>query len=77
MKLSLKQKAFIQAVGILFLSIFAGVTVTTILSKIPAEAIPYIAMAALLGLALNLLYNLNVSRLEHQEALKEMTEKKD
>lgn len=74
MKLSLKQKAFIQAIGILILSIFAGVTVTTLLSKIPVEAIPYIAIAALLGLALNLLYHLNLSRLEHQEKLKKLRE---
>ena len=74
MKLSLKQKAFTQAVGLLVLSIFAGVAVTTILSKIPVEAVPYIAMAALLGIALNILYSLNVSRLEHQESLKKLRE---
>ena len=74
MKLSLKQKAFTQAVGLLVLSIFAGVAVTTILSKIPVEAIPYIAMAALLGIALNILYSLNVTRLEHQESLKKLRE---
>lgn len=74
MKLSLKQKAFIQAVGILVLSVFAGVTVTTILSKIPVEAVPYIAIAALLGLALNLMYNLRLSSLEYKEKLKEMKE---
>lgn len=75
MKLSLKQKAFTQAVGILILSIFAGVTVTTLLSKIPPQAVPYIAFAALLGIALNLLYSLNVSRLEAQEKLKKLREK--
>ena len=74
MKLSLKQKAFTQAVGILILSIFAGAAVTTLLSKIPAEAIPYIAFAGLLGIALNLLYSLNLSRLEHQEKLKKLRE---
>ena len=74
MKLSLKQKAFIQAVGILVLSIFAGVTVTTILSKIPVEAVPYIAIAALLGLALNLMYNLRLSNLESLENLKKLKE---
>ena len=74
MKLSLKQKAFIQAVGILFLSIFAGVGVTLILSKIPPEAIPYIAMAGLVGIGLNILYSLNLSRLEHQEKLKKIRE---
>lgn len=74
MKLSIKQKAFAQAVGLLVLSIFAGVAVTTILSKIPVEAVPYIAMAALLGIALNILYSLNVSRLEHQESLKKLRE---
>ena len=74
MKLSLKQKAFTQAAGLLVLSIFAGVAVTIILSKIPVEAVPYIALAALLGLALNMLYHLNLSRLEHQESLKKIRE---
>ena len=74
MKLSLKQKAFAQAVGLMVLSIFAGVAVTTILSKIPVEAVPYIAMAALLGIALNILYSLNLTRLEHQESLKKLRE---
>lgn len=74
MKLSLKQKAFTQAVGILILSIFAGVIVTEALSRIPPTAIPYIALAGLLGLALNLLYTLNVSRLEAQESLKKLRE---
>ena len=74
MKLSLKQKAFARAVGLMVLSIFAGVAVTTILSKIPVEAVPYIAMAALLGIALNILYSLNVTRLEHQESLKKLRE---
>jgi cytochrome c biogenesis protein CcdA len=75
MKLSLKQKAFIQAVGVVILSVFAGVTVTTILSKIPAEAVPYIAIAALLGMAVNFMYNLRLSSLEYKEKLKEMTKK--
>lgn len=74
MKLSLKQKAFIQAVGILIMSIFAGVAVTTILSKIPVEAVPYIAFAALLGIGLNAMYHLRLSSLEHQEKLKGLRE---
>ena len=74
MKLSLKQKAFIQAVGILVLSIAVGIVTTIVVSKIPSEAYPYIGIAALLGVALNFLYSLNVNRLEHQESLKRLKE---
>lgn len=76
MKFSLKQKAFIQAVGILLISIAAGVTVSLAMSKIPVEAIPYIAIAGLCGLAVNLMYKLRLSALESEEKLKEMFEKK-
>lgn len=74
MKLTIKAKALLQAVGILILSIFAGVTVTVLLSKIPPAAVPYIAMAGLFAIALNLIYSLNLSRLEYQEKLKKIRE---
>lgn len=74
--MSLKTKALIQAVGILFLSVFSGVTVSIAISKIPVEAIPYVAITALIGIGLHALYNLRLSSLEYKEKLKEMTEKK-
>lgn len=74
MKLSLKQKAFIQAVGILIGAMVVGIVTTLVITKIPAEAYPYIGIAALLGVALNFIYSLNVSRLEHQESMKRLRE---
>lgn len=74
MKLSLKQKAFIQTLGIVLLACFVGAVGGTILSMIPPEAAPYILAAVLLGIFFNLLYGINVSRLEYREKLKEMKE---
>ncbi len=75
MKLSLKLKAFSMAVGAFTLCVTAGITVSFAISKIPVEALPWIALAALAGLAINLLYGNMLSNLEHKEALKRLNEK--
>lgn len=72
MKLSLKTKAFGQAIGLFALSLIAGGGLSLALSKIPAEAVPWIAMAGLAGIAINILYSVALSRLEHREALKRL-----
>lgn len=76
MKLSLKQKAFIQTLGLIVFACIVGAIVGTVLSMIPPAVAPYIVAGAFFGLMFNLLYNVNVSRLEYREKLKEMTEKK-
>ena len=75
MKLSLKQKALFQAIAILVVSVIAGVTISIAIAKIPAEAYPYIAMAALIGIGINAMYKLRLTSLEYEEKLKEMTKK--
>ena len=77
MKLSLKQKAFAQTVGLIVLATFVGYMGGTILSMIPPEAAPYILAVVFFGFCFNILYSINVSRLEYKETLKQMTEKKD
>ena len=77
MKLSLKQKALMQAVGILTAIIVGSILTTLAIQLIPATAYPYIALSGLLIVALSLMYNIVLSRLEYQEKLKEMFEKKD
>ena len=77
MKLSLKQKAFAQTVGLIVLATFVGATAGKILSMIPPEAAPYILAALFFGFCFHILYGINVSRLQYRETLKEMTEKKD
>ena len=76
MKLSLKQKAFTQTLGMVLLACFVGALAGTILSMVPPEAAPYILAAAFLGICFNFLYGINVSRLEYREKLKEIAEKK-
>jgi len=75
MKLSLKQKAFIQALGTLIFAGACGALASLAIMYVPIEAVPYIACAGLLGLALNVLYTVSLSRLEYQEKLKEIAKK--
>ena len=79
MNLSIKVKAFIQALGILIACSVTGVVMSIALSRIPMEAYPYIGISALVVLAMNLLYSMSLSRLEHQESLKKLNDlnKKD
>ena len=72
--MSIKIKAFIQAVAIFVLCIVAGITVSFAISKIPVEAIPWICVSALAGLAINLLYGTVLNQLEAKERLKELSE---
>jgi len=73
MKLSLKQKALMQAVGILTAIIVGSILTTLAIQLIPATAYPYIALGGLLIVALSLMYNIVLSRLEYQEKLKELS----
>lgn len=77
MKISLKQKALLQTLGLFALSVAGAVVVAFIISNVST-----IVIFNALGLGLftwfgYLFYSITLSRLEHQEALKEMTEKKD
>lgn len=76
MKLSLKQKAFTQTLGMVLLAGLAGVSVGIIVTVVPPAIVPYLLLAIFLVICFKVLYSINVNRLEYQEKLKEMTEKK-
>ena len=64
MKLSLKQKAFIQTIGLILFACVVGATAGKILAMIPPEAAPYILAAVFFGFCFHILYGINVSRLK-------------
>lgn len=74
MKLSLKQKALIQTVAIIVAVVAGSVLGTIAIHMIPATAYPYIALAGLLIVFGSLMYNVVLSRLEHQETMKKIRE---
>lgn len=77
MQLSLKQKALAQTLGLFALSIVGAVAVAFIIANFSA-----IVLFNALGVGLfawfgYLFYSITLSRLEYNETLKKMTEKKD
>jgi hypothetical protein len=75
MKLSLKQKALLQTVGLFVLSLAGAAIVAFIIANFSA-----IVLFNALGLGLfawfgYLFYSITLSRLEHQETLKELNKK--
>ena len=75
MKLSLKQKALLQTVGLFALSLVGAAIVAFIIANFSA-----IVLFNALGLGLfawfgYLFYSITLSRLEHQETLKELNKK--
>jgi fatty acid desaturase len=77
MQLSLKQKALAQTLGLFALAIVGAVAVAFIIANFSA-----IVLFNALGVGLfawfgYLFYSITLSRLEYNETLKKMTEKKD
>lgn len=75
MQLSLKQKALLQTLGVFALAIAASVAVAFIISNFSA-----IVLFNALGVAAftwfgYLFYSVTLSRLEHQETLKQLNKK--
>ena len=76
MKLSLKQKALAETLFMIATAIMCGVGVVFIITYISAQALTNILGVAALVYFAYLFYSITLSRLEHQETLKQMTEKK-
>lgn len=75
--MSLKQKALLQTLGMIALVIVASYSVAFILANVSAATIAdAFGIGALIFLAY-VFYNVTLSRLEYNETLKKMTEKKD
>ena len=77
MKLSLKQKALVQTIVLFAIAIVSGWVVAFILANVSTQVILNALAVGFIAWFGYLFYSLTLSRLEHQEALKEMTEKKD
>ena len=77
MKLSMKQKALIQSVGLVLGATLFGVFISVALTHIPMYVIPYIFVTFVICVAVYLIYKINLSHLEYRKALEEMTAKKD
>ena len=75
--MSLKQKALLQTLGMFALVIVVSYAVAFILANVSAATIANaFGVGAIVFLAY-MFYNLTLSRLEYNETLKKMTEKKD
>jgi FtsH-binding integral membrane protein len=75
--MSLKQKALLQTLGMFAFVIVVSYAVAFILANVSAATIANaFGVGAIVFLAY-MFYNLTLSRLEYNETLKQMTEKKD
>ena len=77
MKLSLKQKALAQTIGMFALAIAASVVIAFIAANVSTTVlINAFGVGSFVWLAY-IFYSITLSRLEYNETLKKMTEKKD
>ena len=76
MKLSLKQTALLNVAKLVGVAVLAGSATSVLLMTVP---LPYIGIGVCVIVLLylvHMIYELELSKAQHQEALKEMTEKK-
>ena len=76
MKLSLKQKALAQTIVMFALAIAASVVIAFIVANVSTAVLVNAIGAGFFGFIAYLFYSITLSRLEYNEKLKEMTEKK-
>ena len=67
--MTLKQKAILQTVGIIFGIIFGSVLIQTLIFFLSAQTIGYILTGAFIILMVRLIYQIVLGRLESQETL--------
>lgn len=77
MNLSIKQKALLQTIGLFAIAIITGSVVAFILANVSTQVVLNALGVGFIAWFGYLFYSLTLSRLEHQEKLKEMVEKKD
>jgi len=77
MQLSLKQKALLQTVGLFALSLAGAVLVAFIIANVSTVVILNVLGVAAFTWFGYLFYSITLSRLEHQETLKELNKKVD
>lgn len=76
MQLSLKQKALLQTLTLMGSGMLTGLAVTLMFTYFSTQTIFAIFGAAILGYLCYIVYSINLSHLQYNEKLKEMTEKK-
>ena len=76
MQLSLKQKALAQTLGMFALAIVTAVVVTFIMANVSTQVLVNAICVGFFTWLAYLFYSITLSRLEYNEKLKEMTEKK-
>jgi len=74
--LSLKQKALVQTVGVIGAIIGSAIVLTHLIRLIPDTAYPYIGTLVVIMIFGKLVYDINVSRLEYLETLKDLVDRK-
>jgi hypothetical protein len=77
MQLSLKQKALLQTVGLFAVSLAGAVLVAFIVSNVSTIVIFNVLGVGAFAWFGYLFYSITLSRLEHQETLKELNKKVD
>jgi len=75
--MTLKQKAILQTVGIIFGIIFGSVLIQTLIFFLSAQTIGYILTGAFIILMVRLIYQIVLGRLESQETLDNIAAKMD
>ena len=73
--MTLKQKALLQTVTIIFSIIFGSIALQLIIYTVPAEVLQYAFATLFVLLGFKLIYDLVLSRLEYAETVKDMSEK--
>ena len=73
--MTLKQKALLQTVSIIFSIIFGSIALQLIIYTVSAEVLSYAFVTLFVLLGFKLIYDLVLARLESQETLKNLNEK--
>ena len=73
--MTLKQKALLQTVSIIFSIIFGSIALKLIIYTVSAEVLSYAFVTLFVLLGFKLIYDLVLARLESQETLKNLNEK--
>lgn len=77
MKLSLKQTALKNTAKLFGVAVLAGSVTGILLMTVPLPLLGIGVSVILMLYLIHMVYELELSKAEHREALKEMTEKKD
>jgi hypothetical protein len=73
--MTLKQKAILQTIGIIFGIIFGSILIQTLIFFLSAQTIGYILTGAFIILMVRLIYQIVLGRLESQETLDNIASK--